>query len=82
MDHRSVRQRSRPSAKAPRRANDDAQPPETRGGVPSEAPSKKQQRDAQRLAEHRERQRVAPILARWALLARQPLRAVRRIRRD
>ena len=28
-------------AKAPRRANDDAQPPETRGGVPSEAPSKK-----------------------------------------
>ena len=69
-------------AKAPRRANDDAQPPETRGGVPSEAPSKKQQRDAQRLAEHRERQRVAPILARWALLARQPLRAVRRIRRD
>ena len=69
-------------AKAPRRANDDAQPPETRGGVPSEAPSKKRQRDAQRLAEHRERQRVAPILARWALLARQPLRAVRRIRRD
>ena len=69
-------------AKAPRRANDDAQPPETRGGVLTEAPSKKRQRDAQRLAEHRERQRVAPILARWALLARQPLRAVRRIRRD
>ena len=43
--------------------------------MPSEAPSKKRQRDAQR-------QRVAPILARWALLARQPLRAVRRIRRD
>ena len=50
--------------------------------MPSEAPSKKRQRDAQRLAEHRERQRVAPILAGWALLARQPLRAVRRIRRD
>ena len=33
-------------AKAPLRANDDAQPPETRGGVPSDAPSKKQQRDA------------------------------------
>ena len=76
-------QRATPEqAKAPRRANDDAQPLETRGGVPSEAPSKKRQRDAQRLAEHRERQRVAPILARWALLARQPLRAVRRIRRD
>ena len=45
-------------AKAPRRANDDAQPPETRGGVPSEAPSKKRQRDAQRLAEYRESQRV------------------------
>ena len=69
-------------AKAPRRANDDAQPLETRGGVPSEAPSKKRQRDAQRLAEHRESQRVGQPLARWALLARQPLRAVRRIRRD
>lgn len=32
------------------------------------AQNKKQQRDAQRLADHRERQRAAPILARWALL--------------
>mgnify|MGYP001383527235 CR=1 FL=1 len=34
-------------------------------------------RDAQRLSDHREKQRVAPILARWALLARQPCRAAR-----
>jgi len=30
--------------------------------------SKKQQRDAQRLADYREKQRVAPVFARWALL--------------
>ena len=82
MDHRSVRQRSRPRRRAALTTTRSPRRAETRGGVPSEAPSKKRQRDAQRLAEHRERQRVAPILARWALLARQPLRAVRRIRRD
>lgn len=66
---------------APRRASGRPQPMDSVGEQPV-ARTKKQQRDAQRLADHREQQRAAPILARWELLARQPLRVVRRMSRD
>ena len=48
----------------------------------SPALSKKQQRDAQRLADYREKQRVAPVFARWALLVCRCRRRVARTRLD
>ena len=66
----------------PGRTAEEPQPLETDGSVQPTEQTKKQQRDAKRLADHREKLRVAPILARWELLARQPLRAARRMFRD
>ena len=48
----------------------------------SDPPTKKQQRDQQRAAAHREELRVAPILARWKLLAHPFLSRVRWTIRD
>lgn len=44
--------------------------------------SKKALRDADRLQEFQEKKRLAPIVSRWEILARQPLRACRRMIRD
>lgn len=68
--------------KAPSRTPEGPEPMDTAAEVQPSVQTKKQQRDAQRLADHRDRQRAAPILARWALLARQPCRAARRMIRD